>query len=498
MAEVFEAVLAGDQGFRRRVAIKRLLPDFATDEALSRMFLEEARIASALHHGGIVAIHDYGILDGLPFQVLELVDGMDAGSLVDRGRELGAPMPEDVAIYVTLEIAHALEYAHAYVDEHGKSWGVVHRDVKPANVLVSWSGDVKLGDFGIAFARDRLEKTMGGVAKGTPAYMAPEQLLAAGVDRRADIFSLGCTLHALLTGDSPVISQESLRGLLIGEELALSAELPTDIAAVIARAVRADKGARFASASDMARELGPLLARRLAGDGKTAMLNWLGRVRPPAKDAAPKAGRFDALIGLEIAPSADDGASRTFQKTAPVSVSVPVPVAPPRRAARWPLLAAALALGAAGVAGWRLTHRAAPVTVAAAPVAPAPPSASAVESAHVELAPPVSESVPDAGRAPVASRRASVTRTAHPAQAAPALPPAEEVGGVGTVAVGGSSARGAQILVDGRSQGLAPKYLDLGAGSHRIELLGVDGSRTGPATIQIEPRHTRTSPLRWP
>src|SRR5688500_1305451 len=214
MAEVLLATAVGEDGFERRVAIKRMLEGGSSDPSFVRMFLDEARIASRLHHGNIVGLLDYGVVEGMPFHVLELVDGENAASLAHLGAEHDAPMPVEVALHLCVEVAHALDYAHRARDPSGRALGIVHRDVKPANVLVSWEGDVKLGDFGIALAHDRAEQTEDGVAKGTLAYMAPEQALHRDVGPRTDVFALGCVLHALVAGESPVTRSGGLAAVL--------------------------------------------------------------------------------------------------------------------------------------------------------------------------------------------------------------------------------------------------------------------------------------------
>src|SRR6185369_12337045 len=173
MAQVLEAVCQGMDGFERRVAIKRLLPQHLRDGGRRRMFFDEASIGSRLHHGGVVQIFDYGLIDGAAFIAMEFVDGVDA---------LRA-----VSLHVISEVAHALAYIHDVKDEHGEPLGIVHRDVSPQNILLSWDGDVKLSDFGIALSLGREEHTAEGVVKGKMPYMPPEQALGKRVDSAADV-----------------------------------------------------------------------------------------------------------------------------------------------------------------------------------------------------------------------------------------------------------------------------------------------------------------------
>ena len=272
MAQVFEAVAVGAEGFERRVALKQILADHRGDASARRSFFDEARLASGLHHGGLVAVLDYGAADGVPFQVLELVDGRDARALIDAGLARGRPLPEGLALHICREVAHALHYAHEARDGSGQRLALVHRDVKPGNILLSWSGDVKLGDFGIAFASERTERTLQGLAKGTPAYMSPEQCRGSDVDARADVFSLGCVLHLLLTGSSPVSSQQEAMRALAGGDPALDPALPDDVRAIVARATRADRDARYRTAAELAEALGEAASKRLLRDPKTCLL----------------------------------------------------------------------------------------------------------------------------------------------------------------------------------------------------------------------------------
>jgi len=296
MAEVFEAELAGELGFARKIAIKRMLGDAAADPRALQRFLDEARIASRLHHASIVAIFDVGLLDDLPFQVLELVDGLNAQQLLQRA---GGRLPLEVALAVASEAAHALAYAHAATDDAGASLGVVHRDVKPSNILVSWAGDVKLADFGIAIARDRAARTETGAVAGTFGFMAPEQRMGWAVDGRADVFALGLTLHALVTGATPLQDLAVELAVIDGRPIPLDPDLPEDVRRLIARAVAPARLDR-PSAAELAAALGAALAPRLVRDARGVLRDFV----EPLGARRPAAGALDHLLGIEVVPDA--------------------------------------------------------------------------------------------------------------------------------------------------------------------------------------------------
>jgi serine/threonine-protein kinase len=304
MAEVFEAVALGGDGFTRRVALKRLHRAHATE--LGPSFLDEARIASQLHHACIVGIFDYGEADQLAFQVLDFVDGADTRELV---RRVGGSLPLAIALHVCTEIAHAIAYAHIALDTRGYPLGVVHRDIKPSNILVAWTGDIRLGDFGIALAAERTHQTRGGVTRGTPLYMSPEQAIRGAIDGRADVFALGCVLHELITGASPLASSDRLVKLIAGVELEPATTIPEDIRAIIARATRRDRDARYPDAGALAEDLGRALVRRLDRDARTTLRHWLAPLQPAIEQAR---GRFDDLLGVELVLTEVDQDVRRF------------------------------------------------------------------------------------------------------------------------------------------------------------------------------------------
>ncbi|MBI4816388.1 MAG: protein kinase [Deltaproteobacteria bacterium] len=302
-AEVHEAVVEGSQGFSRRVAKKTLLASKISDPSAVASFLDEARITSQLHHANIVATLDFGEEDGRPFQVLELVDGLDLEALLARS----GPMGTALACYIAKEVAWALAYAHEARDQSGRSLGIVHRDVSPENVLLSWSGDVKLADFGIALATRREESTRVGIAKGKLDYMSPEQLRAVEVDPRSDLFSLGCVLTQMLTGTSPMSAKEAREQLLKGEPLELTEPIEPDVLRILLRALSPNKQDRPATAQQLAEELSRAFSARSEQDGRAALVSALTPLRPKAeKKKTALDGMFDAgLLDMLAEPQAE-------------------------------------------------------------------------------------------------------------------------------------------------------------------------------------------------
>ncbi|MCC7383817.1 MAG: protein kinase [Deltaproteobacteria bacterium] len=297
-AELFEATMGGHEGFQRRVAIKRLLAEHAEEPALIDNFVDEANIASQLHHANIVGVFDFGLMDGLPFQVLELVDGLDLASLTTAAAPAGRAVPAEVSLHIASEIAHALDYAHRAKGLTGDPLGIVHRDVSPENILVSWAGDVKLTDFGIARAFERRAPTTVNVARGKLPYMAPEQLRGEIVDARADIFALGCVLHWLLTGKSPMADEAARRGVVAGGRVVLDPSLPEDLRRLIGRATDTLKSARTSSAATLAGECTRAIHDRISLGGRSALQAFLEKIEPAMRAAVPHP--LQALQDIEL------------------------------------------------------------------------------------------------------------------------------------------------------------------------------------------------------
>ncbi len=200
MAEVYRAKVTGVEGFQRLVAIKCMLPQLVEDAQFTNMFIDEAKLAAQLTHPNIVQIHELGRIGERLYIAMELVSGHDLRHIVRTTQRLGMSLPPAFALYVIAKAAEALDFAHRKASMDGSPLNLVHRDVSPQNILISYDGDVKVVDFGIAKASARATETQAGTIKGKFSYMAPEQVTGDEVDRRADIFSLGAVLYEALSG----------------------------------------------------------------------------------------------------------------------------------------------------------------------------------------------------------------------------------------------------------------------------------------------------------
>ena len=256
MASVWIARQTGKHGFQKLVAIKTILPKYASDPNFQQMFLDEVRIASRIEHVSVTQILDVGEQHGVTYLVMEYVDG-DALSKVHRAaREKANLIPPGIVLRVMADVCGGLHAAHDLHGPDGQFLGVVHRDVSPQNILVSTRGLAKLIDFGIAKARNRIsEDTSAGQLKGKVRYMAPEQALGHVVDRRADVWAVGAVLYHLLSGRAPFEGENEVKTLF----LLTSGRPPTPmrgnvhpaVVAVVRRALSHAPDARFATAAEL-------------------------------------------------------------------------------------------------------------------------------------------------------------------------------------------------------------------------------------------------------
>ena len=258
MAEIFLAQSHGPEGFEKEVVIKRIRSALADDPSFVQMFIAEARVASKLNHANVVHIFDFDRHEDSYYLAMEYVRGKSLAELHRRARNLNRPFPPVLAAQISLEVARGLAYAHRLTD-HGQSLGLVHRDVTPHNVLVSFEGAVKLTDFGIAKASNRASTA--GMLKGKFAYMAPEQARGDPVDARTDLFALGITLWELLTGarlfdgDSDVAVLRAVQEREIVSPSRVTPAVDPALAEVVMTSLQRDPVRRFQNATDFERKL---------------------------------------------------------------------------------------------------------------------------------------------------------------------------------------------------------------------------------------------------
>ena len=240
MAEVFRARYCPEGGFERTVAVKRVLPAFAQNPEFVKLFREEARLGALLNHPNIVQVLDVGSHQGSYYLAMEYVDGLPLDVLL----RLKGALPVPVVTYLGLQLAAGLDYAHHRTSQSGEPLKLVHRDLNPPNVLVSRIGEVKLSDFGIARAADRVRVTRTGMVRGKANYMSPEQAINAEIDARTDLFALGLTLWEALTGRQAIDTAKDDQALqvLVSTDLpapsTVRPEVPPDVDLIVGGLLR--------------------------------------------------------------------------------------------------------------------------------------------------------------------------------------------------------------------------------------------------------------------
>jgi len=399
MAEIWQAQMQGVEGFEKLVAIKRILPHLAADQEFVGMFIDEAKIAARLNHPNIIHIYDLGKAADTYYIAMELVDGHDLKSILRRASERDFPMDPSLAIFVASRVAAALDYAHR------KEPGLVHRDVSPQNVLISWDGDIKLCDFGIAKATSKVSHTQSGALKGKLQYMSPEQASGSSLDGRSDIFSLGVVLYEMLTGrklfrgESEVSVIDQVRSAKVEAPSVANDEVTPEIDRIVLKALAREPEQRYATAAEMARDLEHALYGFKPTPSVADLAVWMHRIwaaTPPVQEvtasdiAEPEDPKVITLVApppepepVVAAPIAAAAVAATEARdperaTGERHVAAPLSMTAPTqekksRATLWVALIA-LVLGAAGFAAWRFVGGASgekPVQAAAVTGTPA-------------------------------------------------------------------------------------------------------------------------------
>jgi serine/threonine-protein kinase len=261
MAEVFRAESEGLQGFRKQVAIKRVLPNLSSKKKFISMFLDEARLSAQLSHSNCVQVFDIGVGDNAFFIVMEFVDGGNLKSIVEHIKKTGRDFPVEAAVYITLELCKGLAYAHELTDSSGAPLHIVHRDMSPPNVLITKHGEIKIVDFGLAKANSQLEKSEPGIIKGKFSYLAPEAAMGQDVDARTDIFALGIMLWELLAGQRLFLGEtdfqtvKKVQAAHVPSIMQINKKVPAELERIVNHALARDPAQRFQTARALGLEL---------------------------------------------------------------------------------------------------------------------------------------------------------------------------------------------------------------------------------------------------
>lgn len=333
MAQVFKAKTVDPQGIERLVVIKRILPHISSDPEYIQMLVDEAKIAVHFNHGNIAQIYDLGRIGDDYFIVMEYVDGKTLGQILREFKEKRRPIPLEIIAYCVAEMCQALDYMHRRKDENGRELQVVHRDVSPQNIILSYSGNVKLIDFGVAKAVEKVSHTQSGVLKGKFAYMSPEQAEGEKLDNRSDIFSTGIMLWELLTQErlfKKESNKDTLRAVKVANYIRPSKyrqEVSAELDSICEKALQRKKEKRYKSASEMSDDLNRFLIKNFPNFRRVDVARFLYQYFGPEADEVGlepefpdfKIKKVDEEITLVEKPQ---GAETRFQKIKQVTSSL--------------------------------------------------------------------------------------------------------------------------------------------------------------------------------
>ena len=288
MGHVYQAIQHGVEGFEKTVAVKTILERYSGDDEFVRMFIGEAKLVADLVHQNIVQVYHLGRASGILYIVMEYVEGMNLRDILARHVETRRRLPLELAAFIASRVCRGLEYAHKQTGTDGAPLGVVHRDVSPRNLLVTWFGEVKIGDFGIAKARSLALEEDDRRLLGKYAYLSPEQARLEPTDHRSDLYSLGLVLWEMLVGQRPhpadVRSREAwlehVRTTPVPPVKAVAPDVPTMLAAIVDRAVAFDAAERYADAGTMGYDLEYFMYHKGYGPTIVTLATYLGKLFP--------------------------------------------------------------------------------------------------------------------------------------------------------------------------------------------------------------------------
>jgi serine/threonine protein kinase len=323
MAEVFKAKRSGVEGFEKVVAVKRILPHLSDNKEFLEMFVNEAKMVAGLTHPNIVQIFDLGKIESSYYIAMEFVDGRDLRTIQKRAAQREVPMPLSLCTYIVSRVCMALEYAHRKKDAEAQPLKIVHRDVSPQNILISFEGDVKLTDFGIAKAAAKASTTDRGALRGKLLFMSPEQAWGRPLDQRSDIFSLGVVFYELLAGRKPFVSDgdvgvlEMVRRCRLTPLHQATSGVPDALERVVMKALEREPDDRYPDAEQMHRDLERILHQHEMPTASTLAGYLEALFDPEERGAGPTtgAGVEDWISSGHLEP--DSAGRQVEEKTAP-------------------------------------------------------------------------------------------------------------------------------------------------------------------------------------
>jgi len=332
MAEVFRARVRGYEGFAKLVAIKRIRPRFAADRTFVDMFVDEAKIAGRLSHANIAKIFDLGRVDGQYYIAMEHVHGRDVKAIFGHCKKTVGPVPVAQACYIAMKMCEGLDYAHSHRDVRGERLELVHRDISPQNVLVSFDGEVKIIDFGVAKALGRASHTQTGMVKGKLTYMSPEQIRGLPVDNRSDIYACGIVLYEMLTGrrlfrtDSPRETIMKIRSGRIVPLRTYNQRVPAALETIVLKALSLHPDDRFQTAGDLQSALHRFAYLRGHMCSSSDIASWLRGQFP--KQFATEQAHLDLYRAIEPTPPPHTLPVRPPVDSRPIDTTLPGWAAP--------------------------------------------------------------------------------------------------------------------------------------------------------------------------
>ena len=309
MAEIYRGRAFGAGGFEKPIVVKKILPSLVRDREFVEMFIEEAKLAATLHHGNIVQVYDLGSGDEEDeyFIIMEYVNGRDLGDVIHYASVRGVEIGFKESVYIVKQVCAGLDYAHRKLGPDGKPLGIIHRDVSPQNVLLSFEGEVKLTDFGIAKAKTRAQRTQVGFLKGKYGYMSPEQSRGERLDHRSDIFNVGIMLYELLVGERLFVGSSDfstlnlMRNAVVTPPRKLKGDIPEGLEAIVMKALALKPEDRFQTAQEMEKALTRFSFEQSlvasAGDIARLMERIFGK--PRSEVPQPKGTRVIALGSVD-------------------------------------------------------------------------------------------------------------------------------------------------------------------------------------------------------